>query len=74
MVDRYKIIEYCNPSFPNIPYYKVDLDGVVYHGTDLDLVHARRKAHIDMREEYSIAAIRTAEAMEVYMKDVKYKD
>lgn len=74
MVDKYKIIEYCNPSFPNTPYYKVDLDSIIYHSTDLNAVYARRTAHIDMKEEYDIATIKSAEAMEVYMQDVNYKD
>lgn len=74
MVDHYKIIEYCNPSFPDKPYYKVDLDGTIYHTSDLDKAHAARQAHIDMREHYKAKALRTAKAMEIWMRDEPYKD
>jgi hypothetical protein len=74
MIDKHTIVEYCNPSFPNTPYYKVDLGDTIYHTNDMDKAKAARQAYVDMKEYYTAKAMKTAEAMAIWMKDEPFKD
>ena len=69
-----EIIEYCNPCFPDVPYYKCTVDGITYHSRELSNVLEFRNDRIANANYYIELAKQEAEAMAVYMKDVKIKD
>lgn len=70
----YPIIKYCNPCFPDTPYYKCTIDGITYHSSELSNVLEFRKDRIANANYYVELAKREAKAMESFMADVKIKD
>jgi hypothetical protein len=70
----FPIVEYTNPCFPDVPYYKCAIHDEVYHTNDLDKAIAWRKEMVDTTEYRVQAKIVTDMAMETFMKDVKIKD
>ena len=69
-----EIIEYCNPCYPDVPYYKCTIDNVTYHSRELSNVLEFRKDRIANANYYVELAKREAKAMAVFMNDVKFKD
>ena len=70
----YPIIEYTNPCFPDVPYYKCTVDGITYHSRELSNVLEFREDQIANANYYVELAKREAIAMASFMKDVKIKD
>jgi hypothetical protein len=70
----FPIEQYTNTCFPDVPYYKCNVNGERYHTTDLDKIKAWRKEMVDTTEYRAQAKIVTDKAMETFMKDVKIKD
>ena len=72
--DNSPIVEYTNPCFPDVPYYKCTIDGTTYHNTYLEVVEAWRKEMVDTTDYRAEAKIVTDTAMASFMADVKIKD
>lgn len=74
MIGDYKIIEYYNPCFPDVPYYKCKIGDEVYHTTDYaDLVD--KIIYFKANEiQYIRAKQIESKAMASFMADVKIKD
>lgn len=70
----FPIVEYCNPCFPDVPYYKCTIDGTTYHTTRLNEALAWRKEMVDTTDYRAQAKIITNMAMESFVKDLKNKD
>ena len=70
----FPIVEYTNPSFPDVPHYKCTIDGTTYHNTYLEVVEAWRKEMVDTTDYRAQAKVVTNMAMESFVKDLKNKD
>jgi len=70
----FPIIEYCNSSFPDQPYYKCTIDGTTYHNTYLEVVKAWRKEMVDTTDYRAQAKVVNDMAMESFVKDLDNKD
>lgn len=70
----FEIVEYCNPCFPDVPYYRCAIYGETYHTDNLDKIKAWRKEMVNNNDCRAQAKIVTDMAMETFMKDVKIKD
>lgn len=73
-MEDYPIIEYCNPCFPDIPFYKCTINGRTLHSKYLDRLINFRQDHIDNSSYYEELARLEAKAMATFMMDVKHKD
>ena len=73
-MEEYIIIEYCNPCFPDTPYYKCTIDGTTYHNTYLEVVEAWRKEMIATTMQRADIKALNEKAMALFMADVKIKD
>lgn len=69
-----EIIEYYNPCYPDVPYYKCTINNVTYHSRELSNVLEFREDRIANANYYVELAKREAKAMAVFMNDVKFKD
>jgi len=70
----YKIVEYCNPFYPDTPYYKCTINKETYHTTRLNEALAWRKEMVDTTEQRAQAKLMDDIACASFMADVKYKD
>ena len=68
------IIEYCNPCFPDVPYYKCTINNQTYHSKHLDRVINFKEDYISNLEYYLWLEDMETKASETFMKDVKIKD
>jgi hypothetical protein len=71
---EHEIIEYCNPCFPDIPYYRCTIKGETYHHTDLSKIVDWRQDRIINANKYAKMKQSNDEAMALFMEDVKFKD
>lgn len=69
-----EIIEYCNPCYPDVPYYKCTINDTTFHSKYLDRVINFRKDYESNLDYYVELSELEAKAMAVFMADVKYKD
>ena len=70
----YPIVEYCNPCFPDKPYYKCFIDGEGFHSDDLDKVIAWRKEMVDTTDYRAQIKVTNDMAMASFVKDLQNKD
>jgi hypothetical protein len=71
---EYEIIEYCNPYYPDVPYYKCTLYGETYHHTDAGKVVDWRQDRIINANRYAAMKQSSDAACASFMEDVKFKD
>lgn len=71
---EYQIIEYCNPCFPDVPYYKCTINKITRHSNKLNDIIEWRDDRINNAEHYAKLAKIETKAMATYMKDVAIKD
>ena len=74
MISDYEIVEYVNPCFPNVPYYKCKIGDEVYHTTNYDSLVDKVIYFKTNEVEYICGKQIEATAMASFMNDVKYKD
>ena len=74
MISDYEIIEYCNPSFPDVPYYKCKIGDEIYHTTDYASLVDKVIYFKTNEVEYIRGKQIEATAMASFMADVKIKD